>query len=192
MVPRPRCPPTATTTASGSRRPTSASRRRTSSSCGSPCRSSSAAHAVRRPSFCFSPTARCSPSPAPTTYRSRGRPTRPRPSRERPRTTALGSTRPANPARRPCRSATRSCFPVARAVNTTPLLADVACQPADRVGRRSVLRRHARARRSHAGDVSLRRGALRARSPQAQRHQARHGFGRLDAEPFVYGGSYTP
>ena len=209
MVPRPRCPPTATTTASGSRRPTSASRRRTSSSCGSPCRSSSAAHAVRRPSFCFSPTARCSPSPAPTTYRSRGRPTRPRPSRERPRTTGLGSTRPANPARRPCRSATRSCFPVARAVNTTPtinraepnravhgrsirLLADVACQPADRVGRRSVLRRHARARRSHAGDVSLRRGALRARSPQAQRHQAHHGFGRLDAEPFVYGGSYTP
>ncbi len=122
MVPRPRCPPTATTTASGSRRPTSASRRRTSSSCGSPCRSSSAAHAVRRPSFCFSPTARCSASPAPTTYRSRGRPTRPRPSRERPRTTGLGSTRPANPARRPCRSATRSCFPVARAVNTTPTI----------------------------------------------------------------------
>ena len=73
--------------------------------------------------LCFS---RCSPSPAPTTCRSRGRPTRPGPSREQPRTTGRGSILPAIPAPPPCRSATRSCFPVS-------LLADVACQPPDRV-----------------------------------------------------------
>ena len=43
------------------------------------------------------------------------------------------------------------------------LLADVAREPSHRVGRRSVLRRHAGARRSHPGDLLLRWRALPAR-----------------------------